>query len=379
MLPFLVALMVVIVLLFVGVTAFRHLGNYLKWEHRATRGDRFFALPSDAREAFKASLRRRSFFAHGIMRLLARAQGGPKAPPTFTYEGIHFPRTTTKPSILDAARAYEPSAADVFVASHMKSGTTWTLHVVYQILQRGRGDLSDEGHRHIHAACAWIETHLAVDLDKAPTLGVPPRRVIKTHLTAELCPYAAEARYVVVARHPASVCASAVDFMRMMSGPLAPSADFLAEWWVSREVLWGPWPEHILGWWRKSEREANVFFVTFEEMKDDLPAVIRRLAPFLGVELDEAEVTQVAEQCSFAVMKAHEERFEMSPPNLFSVRHEASFLKTGARDRGADLSEANRALIEAAACEALEPTEFPLERYYPDLARADDAGAKVSR
>ena len=168
------------------VAAARHLGAYLKWEAHATRGDQFFGLKSEERSAFMAVLHERSGLAHAIIRLMAVLRPPPKAPPTFFYEGIGFPRTTSSRRLLEAAMAYQPSGQDVFVASHMKSGTTWTLYLLFQILQHGRGDLSDEGYGHIHAACPWLETRLAVGLDRAPRLGDPPRRIIKTHLNLSL-------------------------------------------------------------------------------------------------------------------------------------------------------------------------------------------------
>ena len=37
-------------------------------------------------------------------------------------------------------------------------------------------------------------------------------------------------------------------------------------------------------WWEKSQQNQNVLFVYFEEMKRDLPGVIRKVASFLGVD-----------------------------------------------------------------------------------------------
>ncbi|HBG51064.1 MAG TPA: hypothetical protein DDW89_04535, partial [Gammaproteobacteria bacterium] len=46
---------------------------------------------------------------------------------------------------------YQPEAADIFIATQMKCGTTWMQQIVFEILHGGAGDLSDAGYRHMYA------------------------------------------------------------------------------------------------------------------------------------------------------------------------------------------------------------------------------------
>ena len=67
------------------------------------------------------------------------------------------------------------------------------------------------------------------------------------------------------------------------------------------------------GWWRRAQETDTVLWGRFEEMKEDLPAVVARVATFLGVEdLTEAEVSEIVDKCSFSYMKENQNTFEIA-------------------------------------------------------------------
>ena len=339
--------------------------RFQRWYHRETTGDAYFRRPSAEREAFRHELARRSRIMMSLVSFATRV-----VPPRRLF-GTRFRGVGGPPQCRGGfarAAAYRPTAGDVFVATQMKCGTTWMQQVVYEVLSRGRGDLSDAGHRHLYALSPWIEANFSVRLDDAPRVGDGKQRVIKTHLPVSLCPYGEDARYVYVTRHPVACFASCVDFVRMMAGPIAPDAPHLADWFCSDRMWWRSWPEHVDGWWRWSEARPNVLFVHYEEMLADLPASVDRVAAFLDVPLEPAERAAVVEKSGFAYMKRYEERFEMSPPTPFSVWGEGQFLRSGSRDRDRDVGAAERERILAFCRERLRGAAYPAARFYPDLA-----------
>ena len=60
----------------------------------------------------------------------------------------------------------------------------------------------------------------------------------------------------------------------------------------------------MLGYWTRRE-QPNILFITFEEMKRDLPSVIRQTAEFLDKTLTEEEVERLADHLSFKYMKSN--------------------------------------------------------------------------
>ena len=129
-----------------------------------------------------------------------------------------------------------------------------------------------------------------------------------------------QARYIYVTRHPVSCFASIVDYNRTLLGTAyAASGQNGCDWFCSDRMYWLPWPEHVAGWWHWAAEPGKRLFIHYEEMTTNFAAILDRVASFLGYQLTADEKQRVTEKCSFQYMKDHEELFEMSPPNMFSV------------------------------------------------------------
>jgi hypothetical protein len=340
---------------------------YLRWEGKRTGGMAYYGQPLAARRALKRRIFWYSLPARPLIRLLAMAVRKRSTMPAFDYEGVSGPTKVSSPEVFERAKNYRPRPEDVFVVTQMRSGTTWMQQLVYEIVTRGQGDLSDQGHGHLYATSPWIDAVNSVPLEDAPLVGQKPTRIIKSHLPTVLCPFSEQARYIYVARHPVSCFASIVDFNRSMLGPLLPPITTLVDWFCSDRMYWLPWPRHVDGWWQWAESRDNVLFVHYEEMKGDFAAVRDRIARFLGYSLTADEQRRVDERCSFQYMKDHEEFFEMAPPTMFSVAG-GQFIATGKESRHEDVTPAIRERILEYCRQALTGCEYPAGRFYPDLA-----------
>ena len=78
------------------------------------------------------------------------------------------------------------------------------------------------------------------------------------------------------------------------------------------DVGHGSWFDHVLSYdAARAALGARLLWVTFENLKDDLPRELRRVARFLGVEADGATLAAVAAASSFESMRAdHLRRLE---------------------------------------------------------------------
>jgi len=357
-----VLLTTIVVLAAVVFVILARLARFRSWYMAAVAGTGYFGRTAAERSAFAEEARTRGRFAGCVLTRLKPVL--PALPGRRRPGDVYAPVQCTDADFR-RAMSYRPRRGDVFVVTQMKCGTTWMLQVAYETILRGRGDLGDAGARHIHAVAPWIEASWAVSMDEAPRLGEHGMRIVKSHMPAHLLPIGPDARYIYVTRHPFGCFASCVDFIHMLMGPLAPPLDVLLDWFCSDRMWWGSWPDHVEGWWRASERNANVLFVHFEEMRADLPAVVDRVAAFLGIELSAGERADVVRKSAFDFMKKHEERFTMAPPTAFAT--EGSFLKSGASARTGDVGPREQQRIAAFCRERLRNAAYPLGRYYPDL------------
>ncbi len=208
---------------------------------------------------------------------------------------------------------YRPSQHDVVVCTFPKCGTNWTMQIAYQIAMRGRGEYG-----HIHEVIPWpdfAKQDLVVPLsdDTARQAAPTGLRVIKTHLEWDRVPYTDKARYICVIRDPKDAFVSNYHFIRdVMLGPLMPAVAIWVRLFFSDATPFN-WSEHLHGYWQ-NRHLPNLLILTFEEMKADLPMVVRHIAEFMRVELTDGEFDLVCQKSTFAYMKGINEKF--APPAL---------------------------------------------------------------
>jgi hypothetical protein len=343
----------------------------LSWEDQQTRGLGYYGQPPAERAAFKRRLRTHARLLYPILRLIGRTSSFTFEKASFHHRGVAGPRGTCGEDSFAKADEYVAQPEDVFVVTQMKCGTTWMQHVVYEVLNRGGGDIVESG-RTMYAISPWLEARKSVPIEEAPLVGEErPSRIIKTHLPAQVCPWNPDAKYIYVARHPVSCFASCVDFVATNIGTLAPELPVVETWFRSPDLMWwGTWTDHVKGWWERSKQSDNVLFVHFEDMKNDLAAVVRQVAAFLGVApLSDEEIARVLEKTGFRYMQQHKDAFEMNPPHILQT--DAELFVRGTADRHKDVPEDVRQRLSAWVVDEMKDSEYPLATRYPDVTSAD--------
>ncbi len=350
-------ILAIIVGLYVAWTIY--LAVVLKWEDERTVGLAYYGLPLAERRRYTRTLRLHALLLAPVLWVNSRLAKVDFRKVRVVHDGVSFPRGSCDEDSLARATAYAPRPGDVFVVTQMKCGTTWMQHVVYETLLRGNGTIVESGAA-LYALAPWLEGRRSVPVEQAPLHGAErPSRIIKTHLPAALCPRSDAARYIYVARHPVSCFASCVDFVATNVGAMAPSMDAYEEWFRSADLMWwGTWSDHVKGWWARAQGAPNVLFLHFEDMKKDLPGVVRRVAAFLGAApLSEAELANVVEKCGFAYMQKHQDNFEMHPPHILQTS--AELFVRGTADRHKDVPAEVRERIMTWAKAELVGSGFP--------------------
>lgn len=347
-----------------------HFAAVVAWGEVQTAGERYYTLPPEARRRYKRLLRLHAALLWPLLAVLPRWAPFRFERGSFHADGLAFPRGTCSAESVARAKAWRPDGNDVFVVTPMKCGTTWMQHLVVQVLHRGGRNLAAEG-QSLHALSAWLEGTKTVLPEAAPRLGIPPRRVLKTHLPADACPWSAEAKYIYVTRHPVSCFASCRDFLRTNLGQFAPDLQAMCDWFCGPGMWWGRWTAHLAGWQRRADCSPNVLLVRFEDMKRDLATVARRVAAHLEAPpLTDEELAAVVGRCSFQAMQRDHEAFEMNPPHLLQTA--GQFFMRGTADRHRDVPPDVRRRIETVCRDEARQLGLSLAAFYPELADGQD-------
>ncbi|KAJ8040075.1 Sulfotransferase family cytosolic 1B member 1 [Holothuria leucospilota] len=228
-------------------------------------------------------------------------------PPALEYEGVRYPPRVITSQTLDRLKTFEVREDDLILTSYPKCGTHWIQEILLLIQQDGHVEMVN---RDVDPALNWdLAFGLPPDFENsvADSLATRPSpRFYKTHLPSQHLPsqvWSKKAKLVYVTRDPKDACASFFNFTNANpEKPFDIQWDMFFDLFMSDKAIFGNWVDHALGYWQH-RNDGHVFFITFEEMKEDIRSVIRRLATFLGKTISPEGLERIVEHSSLEGMK----------------------------------------------------------------------------
>jgi len=211
---------------------------------------------------------------------------------------------------------------DIWVVSFPKCGTTWMQEMIWNIVNDL--DFATAKSVDLEKRVPFLELSgilgasftklIAASGDSPPFSSsmeladiVPSPRILKTHLSIDMLPHQImekNAKLIYVARNPRDTCVSFYHHWKIMAG-YSGSWDTFFDAFVGDVCGYHtPFLQHVLGYWHQRDR-PNILFITYEEMKKDLPAVIKKVANFMNKDLNDEQITELANHLSFKSMKGN--------------------------------------------------------------------------
>ncbi|CAM5134179.1 unnamed protein product [Natator depressus] len=221
----------------------------------------------------------------------------------FTHKGLLFPCLNYSTAALSyVENEFQVRDDDIFNVTYPKSGTNWILDILSLI--RCDGDPSWVCSVLNWERSAWVDNQNGL---KA-ALKSPPPQLICSHLPVQLFPKSlqrSEAKIIYTLRCPKDVLVSLYHFSKLLHLFKDPgSLDSFFEDFLSGNVAYGSWFDHVTGWMGLKGNE-NFFPITYEELQQDPLGSVRRICHFLGKELSEEQMAAVVEDASFQSMKGN--------------------------------------------------------------------------
>jgi len=192
---------------------------------------------------------------------------------------------------------------DVFVVTYPRSGTTWTEQMVHLLVNNGM-----QGEQRITDAVPWLETlpHRPNGMQEF-LKTLPQRRLFTSHLPYPLMPRLnnTTAKIVYVARNPKDVATSTY-FHNQSKVGYEGTWDEHFQLFLTKDVGFGPYFDHILPWWEASQQDKNILFLKYEDMKNDHAGNVAKIASFLDLQADSNLIDKVVALSSFKSMSSGE-------------------------------------------------------------------------
>ncbi|KAK6925169.1 Sulfotransferase domain [Dillenia turbinata] len=221
--------------------------------------------------------------------------------PFYQFQGFWY-----KPFLLESIMwqqdHFVAHPSDIVLATPQKGGTTWLNALAFATVTRNQ----------FNGSTSPLLTNVSHDCVRP--LGLPsPREVPKTPLLGAVhTPYvslpksilASGCKIVYMCREPKDLFVSQWHFQRSLSVEKV-SLEEAFQLFCEGLSPYGPYWEHVLGYWKASlERPNEVLFLKYEDMKRSTADQVKKLAEFMGCPFSPEEETEgkvkiLVDFCSF--------------------------------------------------------------------------------
>ncbi|PWA34079.1 sulfotransferase 16 [Artemisia annua] len=213
---------------------------------------------------------------------------------------------------------FKHRSSDIFLSSFMKIGTTWLKSLMFSILNRSQFEFSNHPllHQGPHGVFPQFGAYMFKDYQMTNMDVLPSPRLFASHIAHSLFPSAmtnlsSGCKFVYVCRDPKDVLVSKFHFSNELRPKTLPPISFDQAFELFCEGIsdYGPFWDHVLGFWRASLESPNkILFLKYEEIKKEPEVHVKKLADFMGVPISAEEqengiVEEIVKLCSFEHLK----------------------------------------------------------------------------
>jgi hypothetical protein len=211
---------------------------------------------------------------------------------------------------------------DIYVATYMKSGTTWMQMILYQLTTDGSMDFD-----HIYDVSPWIRYAASANIQPRQTASP---RIIKTHDPYLRIPSSRKGRFIFIIRNGMDVAVSQFHHRKNYNDPdLTFEKNFKQFFVIESKDNWFIFNQK----WLQNKNKHSILFLTYEDLKTDFDTCLNKIIDFLHLEVTDEQLQRVKERSSFQYMKQFEDKFGEVPPQKDRRKFD-NFIRKGKTNEG---------------------------------------------
>lgn len=222
-------------------------------------------------------------------------------PNIYQYQGFwHTPRQLQ--GVLSCQQNFQAQNSDIILVTNPKSGSTWLKALIFAVINRKLYPKNTQYHpllsNNPHILLPFLEFHVYIENQVPDFTSFPNPRLFSTHMPFSSLPNSMQntpCKLVYLCRNPKDTLISLWKF----SNKLVPqnvtkySLEEAFDMFCKGVSICGPFWDHVLGYYKESLRQPHkVFFLKYEEMKEEPSFHIRKLAEFIGFPFSQEEESE---------------------------------------------------------------------------------------
>ncbi|KAI7753304.1 hypothetical protein M8C21_020125 [Ambrosia artemisiifolia] len=216
--------------------------------------------------------------------------------------------------VISCQKYFQPQDTDILLVTTPKSGTTWLKAILFSLVNRTHFKPTKGDHplltNNPHTLVPFLELKLYIDGQTPDLSSFASPRLFSTHLPYVSLPKSiqdSKCKLVYLCRNPKDIFISLWAFTNKLrlQEMGTNSIEQVFEKFCEGVSLYGPFWDHMLSYWNESLKNPDkIYFLTYEEMKEQPNLHLRKLADFLGCpfstkEVEEGMVDDMLDICSF--------------------------------------------------------------------------------
>ncbi|KAH0717902.1 hypothetical protein KY285_013933 [Solanum tuberosum] len=235
----------------------------------------------------------------------------------YQYQGFWYPFPMLQ-AIISAQENFKSSWNDIYICSAPKTGCTWLKALCYAIVTRDHFNMENSPllTNLPHVLIPSLEFDSPKNPSDMKAQNIP---LIATHIPFDALPKSVQSldgtKMIYLCREPKDTFISLWHFMQrftwLQQGELDETTELLIsfeegfELFCEGKTMWGPYWDHVLGYWKQSlDRPESLLFLKYEELTKDTLFYVRKLAEFMGKpfsrdEEGEGLPERIVKLCSF--------------------------------------------------------------------------------
>jgi len=194
-------------------------------------------------------------------------------------------------------QAFGERDSDIYIVTFAKSGTTLMQMMLYQMTTDGNMDFG-----HIYDVSPWARYSAVANVEMK---SVGERRIIKTHDNYETLRHIRKGKFIVVIRDCPDAIISLHEHIKSYDNPNIEINNLVErkmdEWFRFNSE------------WLENESKLDILYLHYEDIIADKENIIKKIAAFCNIPLNEEILQRTIERSSLSFMKKHETKFGEQP------------------------------------------------------------------